>query len=147
MSEQDDGVTVSHIAVRVSDLDRAARFYTQALGFTPEFYVDIGAPFDVLTQAPGLKGRAGFFNKGAVRLELATFETPEPPPTGTPATFLRIGLTHLSFVIKDIDAVARRIEEYGGRVLDHTRIDGGKGPMVFAHDPDGTPLELWQRED
>ncbi|MEO6717009.1 MAG: VOC family protein [Novosphingobium sp.] len=146
MSDSDD-INVSHIAICTANLELSAKFYTEALGFTPEFYVDIGEPFDILTQAPGLKGRAGFFHRGAVRIELAQFEVPETERQDQGGSFLKIGLTHLSFIIKDIDAVARRIEEFGGQVHRQTRIAGTNGPMIFASDPDGTPLELWQRED
>ena len=145
MSEH-DVVRVSHVAVCTSDLERAIGFYTEALGFAYEFTVDVGQPFDHLTQIPGLKGRAAFLNKGEVRLELAQYEVPEIAVPGKPGPLLKLGLTHLSFIIKDIEAVARRIEEAGGQAHRHTRVESPMGPMIFANDPDGNHLELWQRQ-
>jgi catechol 2,3-dioxygenase-like lactoylglutathione lyase family enzyme len=146
MSQQ-DVVAVSHVAIATGDLDRAVRFYAGALGFTYEFTVDIGQPFDTLTQIAGLKGRAAFLNKEAVRIELAQYEVPELGTAGKPGPLLRLGLTHLSFLITDIESVASRIEEFGGQAHRHTRVTSPKGPMIFANDPDGNHLELWQFEE
>jgi lactoylglutathione lyase len=141
-----DVVAVSHIAIATPDLKRAVEFYVGALGFAYEFTVDIGEPFDILTQISDLKGRAAFLNKGPVRLELAQYEVPEIRPAEKPGPLLKLGLTHLSFIITDIEAVARRIEQFGGQAHRHSRVVSPKGPMIFANDPDGNHLELWQFE-
>jgi catechol 2,3-dioxygenase-like lactoylglutathione lyase family enzyme len=55
----------------------------------------------------------------------------------------RLGLTHLSFLVDDLDATLGRLESLGGQVLPETRIEPGGGvSAVFLTDPDGTLVEL-----
>jgi catechol 2,3-dioxygenase-like lactoylglutathione lyase family enzyme len=56
----------------------------------------------------------------------------------------QVGLTHLSFLVSDLDGVLAKLRALGATVLDATRLDGrGKGPnAVFVADPDGTRIEL-----
>jgi predicted enzyme related to lactoylglutathione lyase len=137
-------VTISHIGLCVSDIERSARFY-EALGFVLEHYVDIVAPFERMTELPGTDGRAGFFRRGDVRIELATYESPGVVGPTERRAMNQLGLTHLSLIVADLDAVAGRIAEHGGQVLSHTRVESPMGPMMFCTDPDGIRLELWQK--
>jgi lactoylglutathione lyase len=56
----------------------------------------------------------------------------------------QVGLTHLSFLVDDLDGLLAKLRGLGATVLDATRLDGqGKGPnAVFVTDPDGTRIEL-----
>lgn len=139
-------VTVSHIGICVSDIASSVRFY-EGLGFVLEYYVDIGPPFELMTELPGTKGRAGFFRLGDVRIELATYESPGVVGPAERRAMNQIGITHLSLIIADLDEIAGRIAEYGGHVLSHTKVETPMGPMIFCTDPDGTRLELWQRAE
>lgn len=144
---QPDVVRVSHVAIATSDLERAIRFYSEALGFVYAMTVDIGEPFDILTRIPGLKGRAAFLDMGQVRIELAQYEIPDIGQASGAGPLLKLGLTHLSFIITDVESVARRIEEFGGWAHRDTQVETPVGPMMFANDPDGNHLELWQRKE
>jgi predicted enzyme related to lactoylglutathione lyase len=50
-------------------------------------------------------------------------------------------LTHLSFVVDDVDAAARELETFGGTIIEGTR-SGQDDPdtvqIIFLADPDGT---------
>jgi lactoylglutathione lyase len=60
-----------------------------------------------------------------------------------PRPLNRLGLTHLSFLVEDLDATLGRLESLGGQVLPETRIEPGGGvAAVFLTDPDGTLVEL-----
>jgi catechol 2,3-dioxygenase-like lactoylglutathione lyase family enzyme len=137
-------VTISHIGFCVSDIQRSARFY-EALGFVLEHYVDIGPPFERMTELPGTDGRAGFFRRGDVTIELASYQSPGVVGPSERRAMNQLGLTHLSLIVADLDAVAGLIAEHGGRVLSHTRVESPMGPMIFCTDPDGIRLELWQK--
>ena len=56
-----------------------------------------------------------------------------------------LGLTHLSFIVEDVDAAAMELEQYGGTIIEGTR-SGQDEPrsvqIVFLADPDGTRVEL-----
>ena len=58
----------------------------------------------------------------------------------------RYGISHLSFHVEDVDAVAEKIRRFGGEVHDHTRTTigkpGGAPDFVYCSDPDGTRIEL-----
>ena len=56
----------------------------------------------------------------------------------------QVGLTHLSFVVGDLDALLAKLRALGATVLEATRLDSqGKGSnAIFVTDPDGTRIEL-----
>lgn len=136
-------INLVHIGICTSDLDRAVTFYTQALNFTYERDVgEIGAPFDQLTEMPGTLLRAHHVRIDGLRVELIGFA--DTVGDGARCPLNRLGFTHMTLAVSDIDAVCARILEHGGMVLDHTRIDTPYGPIVFCTDPDGTRIELMQ---
>ena len=138
-------VSVSHFCICTDDLDRSASFYAEGLGFELEYYVSFTEPFEVMTQLPGVAGRAGFFNRNGVRIELLVYDKPGTirPPELRPLNML--GLTHLSLVVDDLDAAIERIESFGGQALTETRISIPQGEMMFCTDPNGTRIELWEK--
>jgi catechol 2,3-dioxygenase-like lactoylglutathione lyase family enzyme len=139
--------TPSHVGICVSDLERSLRFYRDGLGFEPaerheissgtlpglERVVEVDGPVTLVSQ---------FLRRGDVRVELLWY--PDRAPTGTPSTTrAQLGLTHLSFLVDDIDAAAAALVAHGGTVLEHTRPGGA--PLLFLADPDGTRVELMGR--
>lgn len=140
-------VAVSHFGICVSDLERSARFYTEALGFTLSHEVDFEQPFDRLTELPGLKGHAGFFHKGPLMVELIYYHAPDAVGPASRRPMNQLGLTHIAITVSDMDAVVRQIEKCGGTALQETRVNSPHGEMMFATDPDGTRLELWKKAE
>jgi metallothiol transferase len=110
---------IDHIALRVSDLERSARFYAEHLGATVRsrsssaVFMDIGAQWIALF-APGAAS-TGF--------------APTPP-----------GLDHVSFqptAVRGIEERTRALREHG---LD-PQSPPGSGRVYFK-DPDGVILQL-----
>lgn len=136
-------VNLLHIGICTSDLQRSVRFYTEALGFTYERDVgEIGAPFDQLTELPGTSLCAHHVSLDGLRLELINFADTVGSSERCPMN--RLGFTHLTLTVSDIEAVCKSVAEFGGQVLDQTRIDTPYGPIVFCTDPDGVRIELMQ---
>jgi len=55
----------------------------------------------------------------------------------------QLGLTHLSFRVDDLEAVAQKIEEMGGTVHTGTRTTFGPTlDFIYCTDPDGVRIEL-----
>jgi catechol 2,3-dioxygenase-like lactoylglutathione lyase family enzyme len=135
----------SHAGVCVSDLDRAVRFYCDGLGF------ELAERFDLdSTQLPGLERGlevdgpvqvvSQMIVNGPMKIELLHY--PGRAACGVPSTSRGLlGLTHLSFYVDDVDRSAARLLEYGGTLVEGTRVDVGI-PLVFLTDPDGTRVEL-----
>jgi catechol 2,3-dioxygenase-like lactoylglutathione lyase family enzyme len=142
---QSQGISVSHVGLCTIDLERSVRFYTEALGFALEYYADVGEPFDLLTELPAIRGRAGFFLQDGLRLELLGYERPGVVGTTDRRPMNKVGLTHLSLLVDDLDAVIERIERFGGHVLPQTKLVLPTGDMIFCTDPDGVRIELRQR--
>lgn len=136
-------ISVSHVAVCTSDIERSARFYSKAFGFVLDHYIDVEPPFDIVSELPGFTGRAGFFDLGGVRIELLTF-SPEVIGPRERRPMNQLGITHLSLRVSDIDAVAQRVAAAGGVLLPNTRIEVPHVKMMFCTDPDGTRIELMQ---
>jgi len=138
---------LSHAGICVSDLARSRRFYCEALGFHVAEVYEVGHEFGGLMELDGVKLRSQFIESdGGVRLELLYFASPPADGARTRRPLNRYGLSHLSFHVDDVDAVAAKIRRFGGEVHDHTRTTlgkpGGAPDFVYCSDPDGTRIEL-----
>lgn len=135
---------LSHVGLCVSDLERSLRFYRDVLGFAedsrrPALSFE-GEPAATLLGLADLELRAVYLVRDGFRLELLAFPRPGVVGGGAPREMNRLGFTHLSFEVEDLDALLPAIGEAGGQVLDASRIP----VAVFCTDPDGTRLELVQ---
>lgn len=132
----------SHIGLCVSSLDQARRFYVDGLGFEDFARFEIDRPLAEMDDACDLT--SCFVQKDGLRVELLYFR--KPNPTGTPSSRrTQLGLTHLSFVVADVDAAAAELVAFGGTIIHGTR-SGNDDPdvvqIVFLADPDGNRIEL-----
>ena len=136
----------SHLGLCVSDLEASRRFYCDGLGFESADAYDIGTHFGPALEVDGdVELTSQFIKRGDLSIELLGWRTPQP--SGTPSTSrAQRGLTHLSFLVPDPPATARRLVELGGTVLEETwtaYAPGGEPhDIVFLADPDGTRVEL-----
>ncbi|MEO7647599.1 MAG: VOC family protein [Gemmatimonadaceae bacterium] len=119
---------VHHISLRVADLARAKKFYTETLGFP------------VLMEVPNLclftAGSTAFGIRGPV----------EQTPAGDRFNPFRVGIDHIALACADeseLERVARALTEAGidntGSKMDETL---GKRYVAFK-DPDGIAWEFY----
>jgi catechol 2,3-dioxygenase-like lactoylglutathione lyase family enzyme len=138
--------TFSHFGICVSDLDRSLRFYCDALGFEKAEHHAIGSEFAQLMDFPEVAVTSQFIRRGTTAIELLAFSQPAPFGDGRRRPVNQLGLTHLSFRVSDVEAVATRVEELGGTWVrsSRTSIDLGGTPLEFVYctDPDGTRMDL-----
>jgi glyoxylase I family protein len=122
---------VHHIAVICTDYERSKAFYTDVLGF--ELLREVHRE-----ERDSWMGDLALH--GTYVLELFSFPSPPPRPTGPEAT----GLRHLAFAVDDVAASLAELAERGVR-CEALREDPHTGKaMAFFFDPDGQPLELYQ---
>ena len=113
---------LTHVAVAVRDVDRAARFYQSVLGAI-EVYRQDGF---VQLQTPGTR-------------DVLVFET-NPKLAGKAG-----GVAHFGFRLQDpndIDAAAHAVVDAGGAIKERGEFVPGE-PYLFATDPDGYEIEIW----
>ena len=138
-------VAFSHIAIRVSDLDRALGCYRDTLGFRDRSLL-------VVTDTPSFREAglddaemvAHFLHRDGTVIELQVVRSRSGRPI--PPHLSLLGYRHLAFRVDDVEATARTMADAGGRVDwgTLTANDGVGGSAIFGADPDGRRLELLQ---
>lgn len=135
----------SHGGICVTDLDRSLRFYCEGLGFELAEGYDLDDTMlpglaDALEVASPVALRSQMITKGALKIELLAYST--PAAVGQPSSSRgQLGLTHLNFLVDDVDATAGHLVSCGGTILEHTDVTVGVR-LLFLADPDGNRIEL-----
>jgi lactoylglutathione lyase len=128
-----------HTMLRVGDLPRSIRFYTEALGMT----------LLRSTERPAQKYSLAFLGYGS-NPEQAEIELTYNH--GVSSYDLGSAYGHIAIGAADIAAVCERVRamsaELGGQVTrEPGPVQGGSTVIAFVTDPDGYKIELIQRED
>jgi lactoylglutathione lyase len=138
---------IGHVGICVSDMDRSLRFWRDGLGFEVvrefEFH---GSSWKRVIELDDLDLQTKIIRRDHMTLELMAFAKPGHVGTGERSPMNQLGFTHLAVWVSDVDAAARLVEDYGGRVIEETRtnFDHPKltGRWVICTDPDGVRVEL-----
>jgi lactoylglutathione lyase len=140
------GPVFSHFGICVSDLERSLRFYCEALGFEKAESHAIGSEFAQLMEFSDVAVTSQFIRKGPTAIELLAFEEPAPFGPRERRAVNQLGLTHLSFRVRDVAGTAARMVALGGAIVESSRtaIDLGGTALEFLYctDPDGVRVEL-----
>lgn len=117
---------VSHVSLSVADMDAAARFWTEVMGF------------ETLAEDPRYRF---FLHRGA---HLAVLVSDHESAVTGPFDELRIGLDHLAFAVPDVESLRsweQRLTTLGVPNSGITEADEGHHLNLRA--PDNLPLELF----
>lgn len=138
-----------HIALRVSDLDAAIRFWTDGVGgtlATPPATRG-GGYFDLIFE-PGCRVTYCYVLFEAGALELFEFEEPRKPlPTSSQSGD---AIMHFGITVTDVPEALRRVEEHGGRARAPVLHMFGREDaprFVYCEDPDGHVFELLETDN
>ncbi len=123
---------VHHVAVICSDYRRSLDFYTRVLGLTvvAEHYRKDKDSY-----------KTDLALDGDYIIELFSFKAP-PERLSWPEA---AGLRHLAFAVSDIDAAVEELDSKGVRHEDMRTDEYTGRRFVFFHDPDGLPIELYEK--
>ena len=123
----DPKTTIGHIHLKVADLERSVKFYTEILGF------------EVMTR---MGNRAAFLSAGGYHhhIGLNTWESKNgnPPPPGS------TGLYHFAILVPNRKELAQVLK----RLMDHNYnlkglSDHGVSEAIYINDPDGNGIEIY----
>ncbi len=139
-------LSFSHFGICVSDLDRSLRFYCDGLGFEQVASHQVGGEFGTLMEVEEVELESRMLSRDGITIELLGFVSPDVTGDGRRRPMNQLGLTHLSFRVDDVEAVASAIEEVGGTVIRSTRttfdLSGTRLDFLYCTDPDGVRIEL-----
>ncbi len=114
-----------HTRMRVSDLDRTVRFYTEVLGLTLS---------ERITSPRGSK--IAYLKTPGSEEEIEIAEFP-----GSGAVSVQPDLVHLAFAVNNLDEALKRLEKMGIPITDGpTR--GRNSTFFFIDAPEGYEIEL-----
>lgn len=123
---------IHHTAIICADYPASKAFYTGVLGLeiVREIY-----------RAERDSWKLDLALNGEYVLELFSFPSPPPRPSRPEAA----GLRHLAFEVDDVSAMIRRVEAMGIEA-EAIRVDPTTGKeFTFIADPDGLPIEFYQK--
>ena len=132
-----------HVALRVTDLERAIRFYEEALGgrlvAAP---IMREGPYIEEVFGPGAVLRVCHVAFAANALELWQFLAPVVPIP--PQEQSAVGIMHFAVTVDDVPSTLARVEAAGGKARFPVKSIGGDSPgrFVYCEDPDGHVFEL-----
>lgn len=138
---------LSHIGICVSELERSVCFYRDVLGFKELSRLQVEGPeAERLLNISGGELQAVYLERDGTRIELLFYPVAGHQQTATPRPMNRLGFTHLSIRVEDLESAVAAIEQMGGTNLTETRIDNDAWgtKAVFVTDPDGLRIELLQ---
>jgi catechol 2,3-dioxygenase-like lactoylglutathione lyase family enzyme len=144
--------SVEHVGLTVQDLDRSIKFYTEVLECTVSYEQEKqGGYLAEIVGYPGAHVRSVHLRPpGATdRFEIELFEYREPRSVPRELEPCNVGNAHICFGVDDLASVYQRLLEHGVEVFSppvalDTGVNKG-GAALYAKDPDGITLELWQR--
>jgi len=140
--------TTIDIGMVVSDVDKATKFYTEAIGFTEAGSFDVAAQMASdagLTDGKAFKVR--MFKLGneptATTLKIMQFPDAGLKPGNTPYISSSLGVRYLTVLVTDLTKTLERLKQHGvAPVKPPYHLSGGNNYLILVKDPDGNIIEL-----
>lgn len=144
--------TTIDLGVVVSDVEKAVKFYTEAIGFKEvkgfevagDYAKDIG-----LTKGTGLKVSVLVLGEGdgATKLKLMALREDKPKKNDNETISSELGFRYLTIFVADTNAALKRLEKAGVKPIAKGTQQLPKGfpqdlYITIVRDPDGNLVEL-----
>jgi len=139
--------TTIDLGLVVSDVDRAAQFYTEAIGFT-----EVGG-FEVAAQMAGDTGltdnhpfKVRVFALGkeptATNLKIMTIPGAGSKKVDNQYIGSSLGFRYLTITVADLTKTMERLKQHGVAPVKEPYRLGGNNYLILVKDPDGNIVEL-----
>jgi glyoxylase I family protein len=132
-----------HVGIRVTDMDRSIRFYTEVFGaeaVTRPFLMQSEFVDSMFGGPPGISFMLCHMKFDGGLIELFAFQEPYEHPS-EPAHASRGNITHMGFEVDDVEATVERILAHGGRLI-FPITQWGDHRLSYTADPDGNVIEI-----
>ena len=140
-------MSLDHVSLTVSDVDRSVEFYGKAFGFrrTRRSNAD-GPALDTILGYSSAKIEIAWVALGSLNVEFIQYV--QPHGEHRPVLHTKdVGTPHLAFRVQDIRGECQRLLGLGARFKSEpVGVPGGTHMSVYGVDPDGITFELVQRE-
>jgi catechol 2,3-dioxygenase-like lactoylglutathione lyase family enzyme len=144
---------VSHVAIGVTDMDRALRFYRDALGLSVA--LDAAEDFPGAGDIPPAHRRGVYLRwRDGGAESFIVLDQHQRDDSPNPRRFYELGIHHYGFWVTDVDEIVARVRMLGEDVMmdpvetDSIAYGEPAGKMIrsaLLRDPDGNIIQLDQR--
>ena len=141
--------TTIDLGVVVGDVDKSAKFYTDALGFTEVSGFDVSAEMSRdsgLADGHAFHVRVFVLGKGPTATRIKLMEFPKAPGKKVDNRFVHssLGFSYLTIFVTDTQAALERLDKAGIKPVKPKPypLGGGNKYLTLVKDPDGNIVEL-----
>ena len=137
-------VGIHHVALGVSDFQKALKFYTEGLGFevVQQSQFENSPPVDQAVGLKKAKARMAMLKGPNAFLELWKYENPEPKDLRSrPCDY---GYPHFALQVDDIQAEFDRLKTHGMTFVGDVVNFGETSSAIYGYDPCGNLIELYE---
>jgi catechol 2,3-dioxygenase-like lactoylglutathione lyase family enzyme len=139
--------TTIDVGIVVSDVKKAAEFYTKALGFTEVSGFEVSAEMgggSGLTDNHPFKVRVFVLADETTATKIKLMEFPQAPGKKVDHRFIHssLGFSYLTIFVSDMTASVERARKAGAVIVKEPYNLGGNNYLTLVKDPDGNIIEF-----
>ena len=145
-----DAIGVSHIAICVRDLEQSLAFYRDILGMRVTFdevqdTTTGGLPYTYRHDRKARRTVHIRYGEGITAPSLVLTSHPGEKSDGDPIRLDQVGISHLSFTVKDLKSLTQELLDKGVKFagpVDSFKNSQGEVSSIFVFDPDGILVQF-----